>query len=74
MLKYTHASYQRAVSQLRCVDSYSCLRTFSEKTKFHWKMPVDQKLDFEQIFQVKRILYSVSQSEVKFLTAHGNSG
>lgn len=35
-------------------------------------MPLDQKLDFEQIFQVKRILCSVSQFEVNFLMTHRN--
>lgn len=67
MLRYICAGYERAVSHFRCVDSYSCPRTFSENTNFHWKIPVVQKLDFEKIFQVKPILCSVSQFEVKFL-------
>lgn len=70
MLRYICASYQRAISHFRCVDSYSCLRIFSENTKFHWKLPVDQKLDFEQILQVEHILCSVSQFEVNFLMTH----
>lgn len=69
-LRYICASYQRAVSHFRCVDSYS-LRIFSENTKFHREMPIkaDQKLDFEQIFQVKHILYSAFEFEVNMVTS-----
>lgn len=67
VLRYINVRYQRAVSRFRDVDSYSCLRIFSENRRCHWKMPIDQKLDFDQIFQVQHILCSVSQSEVNFL-------
>lgn len=37
-------------------------------------MPIDQKLDFDEIFQMQHILCSVSQSEVNFLMTLGNLG